>query len=153
MSKPDVNELIIEYFKTDILNQKPAVTPEIRKLILETFTYAHKKNSHIRVIIRELKGSELSQIRDRIIRRMESDNNPFPIRFGELKPLIRDESFDCGRSFSGQVLSIVRDHYKLKQLGITADGIKRKRRITLRSHNQLAIFPNWLEQHATAAVT
>lgn len=141
MSNPDVDEMIIDYFKTDILNQKPAVSPETRKLIVDTFTYAHRKKQSTLMIIKELKGSELEQIRNRIIKRIESDNNPFPVRFGELKPKLHREASDTGRSITGQILKIVRDHYKMKEMGLNLSGYRKRKRVVL-YHNQLSIFSN-----------
>lgn len=109
--KEGVKELIIEYFKTDVLKSEP-LTRENRLNIIETFTYCYNHHLSIQAIAKQLQNSNLSEIRDRIIKRMGSNYNPYPLRLGELKPLLQIEAMEHKKSLHGYLLSIVRERHE-----------------------------------------
>ncbi len=119
MDKNAINDLVIEYFKSDILNSN--LDKETKELVLKTFTYAHEKKLHIRAIIHELEGSRLSEIRNRIIERLGSNYNPYPVRLGELKPMLQMEACENNKSLHGQVLKILREYYELKEMCMSSN--------------------------------
>lgn len=106
-----VNELIMFYFKVDILKSEP-LTEENRKNIIETFTYAYNNHLTNQAIYRELKDSNLSQIRDRIIKRMGSNYKPFPLRLGDLKPIYQQRAMQGGKTLHGYLLHVLRESSK-----------------------------------------
>jgi len=106
--KDGVRLLIIEYFKSDVLTGEP-MTADTRQNIIETFTHCYNKHLSINAIVKELQGSNLSEFRDRLIKRMGSNYNPYPIRLGNLKPKLQMEAMDCNKSLHGYILMLLRE--------------------------------------------
>lgn len=106
--KEGVRELIYEYFKVDVLEEEP-LTKDTRQNIIATFTFAYNRHLSIQAISRELQQSNLSELKDRIIKRMASNYNPYPIRLGNLKPILQQEAFDNNKSLHSYLLSIFRE--------------------------------------------
>lgn len=109
--KEGVKELILEYFKVDVLDKEP-LGEDTRANIIATFTFAYNRHQSIKSICKELQHSNLSEVRDRIIKRMGSNYAPFPIRLGTIKPQLQREAVDSDKSLHGLVLSILREHCK-----------------------------------------
>lgn len=109
--KEGVRDLIIEYFKTDVLKSEP-LTRENKENIIQTFTYAWAQHMSIQAICKELQNSNLSKIRDGIIKRMGSNYNPFPLRLGVLKPELQIEAMEHNKSLHGYLLSIFRERHQ-----------------------------------------
>jgi len=106
--KDGVRQLIIEYFKSDVLKDEP-MSVDTRQNIIETFTFAYNTHQTINAIVKELQGSNLSEFRDRLIKRMGSNYNPYPIRLGNLKPKLQMEAMDCNKSLHGYILMLLRE--------------------------------------------
>ncbi len=111
--KPGVKELTIEYFKVDVFSEP--LTPETRKNIIDTFTYAYNNHLSIQAIVMELKGSNLCEMRERIIKRLGSNYNPFPLRLGETKPILQMKALEVNKSLHGYILSILRESAGFRQ--------------------------------------
>lgn len=107
--KEGVKELVIQYFKTDIFANEP-LTDENRQNIIETFTYCYNRHMPIVTVIHELKGSNLAEMRDRIIKRLGSNYNPFPFRLGELKPILQQRALAANKSLHEYAVGVLRKH-------------------------------------------
>lgn len=68
----EMRRLIEEYFSLDILNQSEDITKTTKELIRQVFTRAYEKGEGIDDIIAQLKDTELSRIRARLIARTET---------------------------------------------------------------------------------
>lgn len=106
--KDGVRLLIIEYFKSDVLAGEP-MTSDTRGNIIDTFQHCYNKHLSINAIVKELQGSNLSEFRDRLIKRMGSNYNPFPIRLGNLKPTLQMEAMEANQSLHGYILKLLRE--------------------------------------------
>lgn len=107
--KEGVKELIEEYFKIKILDIEP-LTDDTRENIIATFTFAYNHHKSIQSVCKELQHSNLSELRDRIIKRLGSNYNPYPLRLGTIKPVLQKEATGNNKSLHGWLLSILRDH-------------------------------------------
>lgn len=67
-----MRQLIEQYFSVDILNQSEGITDTTRDLIRQVFTAAYEKGEGIDDIISQLKDTELSRVRARLIARTET---------------------------------------------------------------------------------
>lgn len=67
-----MRQLIESYFEVDILNQSQGITETTRDLIRQVFTDAYEKGEGIDDIISQLKDTELSRVRARLIARTET---------------------------------------------------------------------------------
>lgn len=65
-------QLIADYFRTDILNTSLGITNTTKDLIRKVFTDAYAKGLSIDQIISQLKDTELSRVRARLIARTET---------------------------------------------------------------------------------
>lgn len=68
----DMRRLIEQYFSLDILNESEGITDTTKELIRKVFTDAYAKGEGIDDIISQLKNTELSRIRARLIARTET---------------------------------------------------------------------------------
>lgn len=68
----EMRQLIEQYFSIDILNQSEGITETTRELIRQVFTDAYAKGEGIDDIIAQLKDTELSRVRSRLIARTET---------------------------------------------------------------------------------
>lgn len=105
--KPGVRELIIEYFKCDLLDRE-TMASDMKANLVQTFTYAYDRHLSIHAITKELQNSDISEYRDRLIKRMGSNYNPFPIRLGDIKPDMQAEAAAMNRSLHSYILMLLR---------------------------------------------
>jgi hypothetical protein len=98
-----IRELINEYFKIDVLDEWP-MTPETKENIIKTFTYAWERHQSVKSVAKQLQHSNLSELRDRIIKQIGSDYNPFPIRLGVLKSKLQQEACTAKLSLHRYIL-------------------------------------------------
>jgi hypothetical protein len=98
-----INELIVEYFKIDILKQN--LRPETRQNIIDTFTYCYNHHMEGEQIAKELEDSNLSDLRDRI----KSNSQPYPLRLGELKPYYQMMAVENDISLHKCLLNVLKD--------------------------------------------
>lgn len=47
--------------------------------------------------------------------RIESDNNPFPVRLGDIKPILQKEASNNDRSLHYWIKKILKDYIKAKK--------------------------------------
>lgn len=102
-----IKELINEYFKVDVLEKVP-MSVDLRQNIIETFTYCYNNHMSVKSVAKQLQHSNLSELRDRIIKRMGSNYNPYPVRLGELKPELQRQACSNGISLHRHVLLVLR---------------------------------------------
>jgi len=144
--KEGIKELIFEYFKVDVL-EKERLTKDNRENIIETFTYAYNNHLTTLAISKELVGSNLAELRDRIIKRNVSNYRPYPVRLGSLKPLLQSEASDYNKSMHNYILSILKERLDKHQSYIDLHCVPRlnklyryKKRLTDLSNKQLAFW-------------
>lgn len=111
MRQATFEDLVLDYFKVPILESEQ-LDPDIRVEIEKTFQYCFKKKQNIRSIIHELEGTELEAMRNRIIKRLGSTMNPYPIKLGPLKPFYQEKAHLHNRSAHGEILH---DLWAIKQ--------------------------------------
>ena len=114
--KEGVKELINEYFKIDLLDSWP-MTEDAKENIIKTFTYAWEHHQTIQSISKQLQNSNLSAIRDRIIKQLASDYNAFPVRLGPYKKDLQKEAVDHKMSLHRYMLHIVK-HRNTNQITV-----------------------------------
>lgn len=102
-----VRELILDYFSYDVLAGN-ILAEDLRENIIKTFTYCYERHLTTQFIARELAGSQISQYRDKVIKRMGSNYNPYPIRLGQIKPQLQRQANESGKSLHGYLLSLLR---------------------------------------------
>lgn len=103
-----IKDLINEYFKVDVLECIP-MTEDTRQNIIATFTYCYNNHMSVKSVAKQLQHSNLSELRDRIIKRMGSNYNPFPVRLGSLKPDLQKEACAKRISLHRHVWLLLRD--------------------------------------------
>lgn len=126
--KAGVRDLIIFYFKVDVLDKEP-LAEDTRQNIIETFTYCWAHHMSIQAIVKELRNSNLSELRERIIKRMESNYNPYPLRLGDLKPRLQMEAMDNNKSLHNYILTLLREREKKQKAYIDLYCVPRLNRI------------------------
>lgn len=65
-------QLIAQYFRTDILNTSEDITATTKNLIKKVFTEAYEKGLSLDELVAQLKDTELSKVRARLIARTET---------------------------------------------------------------------------------
>lgn len=103
-----VRELINEYFKIDVLDEWP-MTLETKENIIRTFTYAWERHQSVKSVAKQLQHSNLSELRDKIIKQIGSNYNPYPIRLGVLKPALQQEACAKNMSLHRYILHIAKN--------------------------------------------
>lgn len=83
----------------------------------------------IQAIVKELRNSNLSELRERIIKRMESNYNPYPLRLGDLKPRLQMEAMDNNKSLHNYILTLLREREKKQKAYIDLYCVPRLNRI------------------------
>lgn len=141
MNQPPYYSLVLDYFKTDILSQSN-LPDDLRREIESTFEYAFRKRQHIRSVIHELSGTELEKIRKRVIKRLGSTMNPFPVKLGEIKPILAERAATTDRSMHGYILHVLRRHC---EYGDYLPMRRRRIKTKVYSDIQLVITRDWLK--------
>ncbi len=104
--KEGVKNLIFQYFLCDILDEP--LTDDMRQNIIDTFTYAYDHHIERLDLSSQIDESAMSALRNRIIKRNKSNYNPFPIRFGSLKPKLMEEAHCNNMSLHGYVTFLLK---------------------------------------------
>jgi len=112
--KEGVRELIFNYFGYDVLvNHR--VQHDLLKNIIETFTYAYNRHQNIEDIEKDLEWTEIWELRQRRINLKESNYKPFPIRLGDLKPILQMEAAEHKKTLHGHILNLLMERQKIQK--------------------------------------
>ena len=106
-----IRDLITEYFDCDVLADNYDISEGFKKNIIETFTYAYNNHLSKRAINKELEGSNIYKLREKI----RSNNKPFPVRWGDLKPKLQMEAIEKNISMHAACREIVREHFERQE--------------------------------------
>lgn len=103
--------LIFEYFKMDVLQEWP-MDKKMEELIIKEFTTAYDRKLNAWQIHHFLKGSSIESLRLKIADYHKSNYKPYPIKLGQLKPVLQREATDLKISLHRHVLNILWDRRK-----------------------------------------
>lgn len=98
--------LIFEYFKMDVLQEWP-MDKKMELLIIKEFTTAYERKLNAWQIHHFLKGSCIEALRTKISDYHKDNYKPYPIKLGQLKPILQREAVEKKISLHRHMLNIL----------------------------------------------